>query len=564
MYAYFSSLISFCVLADGFGIIVAFAAKDVIEAAQSLRLFQFSGIVVRLSVAVLIVFILTPLFRYIYTRATKAAMADLRLRVFNHIEKLPVSYYERNHGGDFISRMTNDIQVVEDTFLEVMYAAVSVLISGILTVAAMLALNWMMAAVLIIAGCAFTMVNSIFSRILRRYSDGIQKQQGRLIENVTDILAGFSVLRIFQLGNILRGKFNAENRRLTGLNIQRIDKVALLDSINYLLNMLNFAGIFAVGSIMVAYRLTGFGTLTAMVILQTNLEDVIQQTGEIIANLQRSMAGAARVFAILDEPAESDMGAGSAPEAGPAHPDLMIEARELTFGYQPGERALDGLEMTVARGKTAAIVGPSGGGKSTIAKLLLGFYPASQGEIMIGGRPITAYSLEQLRGMIAYVPQDLYLFKGTIAENIGYGKPGASQAEIINAARIANADEFIRELPGGYHTDVGETGNKLSGGERQRIAIARAVLKDAPILLLDEATSALDLHSERLIREALDKLRKDRTFLIVAHRLSTIENADIIYVVAGGRVVESGKHHELVRLNGLYSFLYETQFRQEA
>jgi ATP-binding cassette subfamily B protein len=194
----------------------------------------------------------------------------------------------------------------------------------------------------------------------------------------------------------------------------------------------------------------------------------------------------------------------------------------------------------------------------------LGFYPLQQGNILIGGRPITAYSLEQLREMIAYVPQDSFLFQGTIAENIGYGRPGASQTEIVNAARIANADEFIRELPQGYHTEVGETGNKLSGGERQRIAIARAVLKDAPILLMDEATSALDLHSERLIREALDNLRKDRTFLIVAHRLATIENADIIYVVAEGRVVESGKHHELMMLKGLYSFLYETQFRQEA
>jgi ABC-type multidrug transport system fused ATPase/permease subunit len=247
------------------------------------------------------------------------------------------------------------------------------------------------------------------------------------------------------------------------------------------------------------------------------------------------------------------MGADAAPGDG-------IACEGLTFQYGDGSRALEGVSLRVEKGCSAALVGPSGSGKSTIIKLLMGFYPPGEGRIVVDGKALGSYRLEDLRRIISYVPQDPYLFSGTIAENIGFGRPGASRDDIMEAAKSANAHDFITALPMGYDTEVGEKGTSLSGGQRQRIAIARALLKDAPILLLDEATSALDSESERLVQDALDVLMKGRTTIAVAHRLSTIQNAGVIYVIDEGRVVETGKHEDLVKLGGVYSRLYNLQF----
>ena len=218
------------------------------------------------------------------------------------------------------------------------------------------------------------------------------------------------------------------------------------------------------------------------------------------------------------------------------------------------------MSFSLSCGQTAAFVGTSGSGKSTVLKLLLGFYPRESGYINVGGEPIDKYSLEQLRDLISYVPQDAYLFQGTIEDNIKMGNERASREEVISAAKGANAHDFIMELPEGYDTLVGERGARLSGGQRQRIAIARAIIKNAPILLLDEATSALDSKSEELVQEALKELMKNRTTIVIAHRLSTIENADIIFVLDEGKITEQGKHKELMEKGGLYNNLYEMQF----
>jgi ABC-type multidrug transport system fused ATPase/permease subunit len=246
----------------------------------------------------------------------------------------------------------------------------------------------------------------------------------------------------------------------------------------------------------------------------------------------------------------------------------VISISDLSFSYEgedeeSGEddvEVLRGVSMSAQQGQVVALVGPSGGGKSTIVKLLLGFYPVREGEVAIDGRRIEAYSLPQLRSTMAYVPQDAYLFDGTIAENIRYGKPDATRDEIVAAAQAANAHAFILEQPDGYDTPVGERGAKLSGGQRQRIAIARALIKDAPILLLDEATSALDSESEQLVQDALKVLMRGRTTVAIAHRLSTVENADRIYVIEDGALVEQGSHETLLAQDGLYSQLHELQF----
>jgi ABC-type multidrug transport system fused ATPase/permease subunit len=279
------------------------------------------------------------------------------------------------------------------------------------------------------------------------------------------------------------------------------------------------------------------------------------------------------VFELLDSPPESERYA----QAGAARlaargggAGTMIEIRDLGFCYEgegpdstAGTPNLRDIDLSVARGEVAALVGPSGAGKSTILKLLMGFYPLQQGSVLVDGQPIGHGSLVQLRDKMAYVPQDAYLFAGTIAENIRYGRPDVSEDEIVAAARAANAHDFIVAQPDGYQTMVGERGAKLSGGQRQRIAIARALLKDAPILLLDEATSALDSESEQLVQEALDALMAGRTTIAVAHRLSTIERADTIHVLDEGRIVERGRHGELRARGGLYTRLYELQFERD-
>jgi ABC-type multidrug transport system fused ATPase/permease subunit len=250
----------------------------------------------------------------------------------------------------------------------------------------------------------------------------------------------------------------------------------------------------------------------------------------------------------------------------------MIAVCDLAFSYkgEDEEGSSDDVEvlreinLKAERGQVAALVGPSGGGKSTIVKLLLGFYPVHEGEIVIDGVGIDAYPLSQLRSLMAYVPQDAYLFDGTIEENIRYGKPDATRTEIVAAAQAANAHAFILEQPDGYETPVGERGARLSGGQRQRLAIARALIKDAPILLLDEATSALDSESEQQVQDALQVLMHGRTTIAIAHRLSTVENAHTIYVIDDGRIVEQGPHDTLVEQGGLYSRLYELQFGREA
>ncbi len=309
------------------------------------------------------------------------------------------------------------------------------------------------------------------------------------------------------------------------------------------------------------------GTIAAIIQLQGNANTLFFGLGHVITGLQSSLAGAGRVLQLLTTPIEPvHRSLPKRPQGTVTAGKGMVALKDVTFAY--GEDAvikpavLRGINLSVVQGEMVALVGPSGGGKSTLVKLLLGFYPLKQGDIVIAGKAVEQYTLAELRAHIAYVPQDAHLFAGTIRENIRYGKPDATETEIIAAAKAANAHDFILQSPHGYETLVGERGAKLSGGQRQRIALARALLKDAPILLLDEATSALDSESERLVQNALNKLIQGRTTIVIAHRLSTIEHTDVIYVMDKGRVVEQGQHYDLLAKGGLYKRLYESQFRR--
>lgn len=536
-------------------IMTAFVIKDLLDAATSKNKMLLLYALDKIFIVVLVLCIFAPIFNYIFKSCVKRTMADIRLKVFRHIEELGVGYFEDVHSGDTISRMTNDVKIMEDVFSDDFYIIIHTVLSGLGSAAFMFVFDWRTALIMISLGLLSTFANSRFSKPIRAISDRIQENLALLAERLSDIINGFNVIKMFHIHDIIAGKFDEANDNIAKASMKRVHIGALQDGANFLLGWLNFGGIMLLGSLMALFGSISFGKLAANIQLLNGVTFMFLQIGSFMAQIQASLAGASRVLELLQIPTETE-GCNKVNMADYSG-SSMVELKNVVFSYEEGNRVLDGLSLKVEKGQTAALVGPSGGGKSTVIKLLMGFYPPGSGEMVICGKPLSDYTLEELRSLISYVPQDAYLFDGTIEDNIRYGRPDAGEDDIIAAAKGAFAHGFILEQPEGYNTVVGERGTRLSGGQRQRIAIARAILKNAPILLLDEATSALDSESEQEVQNALEVLMKDRTVIVVAHRLSTIENADIIYVVDEGKIIEQGTHGELKGGGGLYRKLYE-------
>lgn len=555
---YFTGLIGNAAASGSIMVILAFVMKDLIDAAVNGRTDLLIRAVILSSAAFIGLAMVVPVLSCMQNSCVKKTLAEIRCRAFRHIEGMQAQSLENTHSGDLISRLTNDIQVIEQSYADQLYMVVYTVIQGISSAVFMLMMDWRISTVLILMGIVSLVVNSRFAGPIRRISDKIQENTGVLTERLSDLLAGLGVVKMFHLEGIITHKYNKANDDVTKLFMKRTRWNSLMDGTNFLLVWLNFGGVMTAGSFMVIDGTISFGILVAIVQLLNGVVIMFLQFGNYLSQLQTSLAGANRVFEILDtapEPEKYDV-------EGVPLSKAMIEMKDVNFAYEKGKNILNNLSMKIDKGQVAALVGSSGGGKSTVVKLLLGLYPPDGGRLSIDGKPLNSYTLEQLRNMTSYVPQDAYLFDATIEENIGYGKPGASKDEIIAVAKAAYAHDFIMEQPEGYNTVVGERGTRLSGGQKQRIAIARALLKNAPILLLDEATSALDSESEQLVQEALKVLMKGRTTVAVAHRLSTIEHADVIYVIDGGEVAEQGTHDELLTNPGIYSRLYELQFKQ--
>lgn len=341
--------------------------------------------------------------------------------------------------------------------------------------------------------------------------------------------------------------------------MKRFRRMSDVQAVEWAFGFLCNIVILLVGVFMSFAGLVDFGTVVAILSLQGMVTFFLSNIGRAWGCLIDSFVLADRVFEILDQPVQPEHYRDNGIDVDSASfvNDCGIIMRDAAFSYDGREKILDGVDITVDRGKMAALVGESGGGKSTIVKLLLGFYQLNSGVIGVLGKPLSCHTPDELRKNIAYVPQDAYLFTTSIKENIRYGRLDASDEEVIEAAKRAYAHAFIMEFPDGYDTMVGERGESLSGGQRQRIAIARAFIRNAPILLLDEATSALDSESEQLVQKGIEALMGGRTTLVVAHRLSTIEKADMIYVISGGKVCEQGRHTELMEQNGVYQRLVE-------
>lgn len=553
-FSYTIGLVGSCLIDASIPIISALVLKDITDAG----VIGHRNLIVRASVllclAAFAFCVLSPLLNYSFTGSVKKVIAHIRLKVFYHIEEIKIEYFEKNHSGDIISRLINDIGVLENFYNRNIRAILSLVLTGIYSAIIMLMLNSKMAGVLIVIGIITGYVNKRYAKALRTLSNGFQQNNSTMLKYLTDLLGGFREVKMFNIGEVITKRYYETNKKTADLSIKWFKKYAVLDVSNFILMWISNGITFIAGTILVLNGVGTVGNLLAMVLMVGNITNLFRQLGNEVSRMQLSLAGGARVFELMDLPKESmcySFWDGSLSEG------KMIQIKDGIFSYNKDENVIKGLNIEVEKGKLAALVGPSGGGKSTIIKLLLGLYPIEIGRIIIDDKPIGDYTLEELRSLIAYVPQDPYLFEGTIEENIRYGRMDATYDEIMEAAKLANAHDFILKQSNGYQALVGERGGKLSGGQKQRIAIARALLKNSPILLLDEATSALDSESEWLIQEALNTLVKGRTTIAVAHRLSTIKNADIIYVIDKGKVVEQGSHEKLMMRNNFYSHLYE-------
>ncbi len=489
------------------------------------------------------------------TVAGEQAAVDLRQELFDKINRLPAERLEQLHSGELVSRLTNDVTAAKDAYGNILIQVVTTMVTAVACAIYVLTISWKLALAAFAAGLVPFFFNRWVAPRLRKVSGEVQQSLASLNAKLKDLLAGVPVIRAFRAEQRFVQEYSDANHQALHLGYRRAWLQSGVNAGNDFLGGFGMITMLVLASYFIMTRELSPGAAVATVQVMHNVLRPFQVLGDLWARLQQSLAGSDRIFALLDEAGENlpepegpiNLGNGAA-----------LRLTDVRFNYGD-KKVLSGVSLEVPKGKVIALAGPSGGGKSTLFKLLLGFHPATKGTIAVHGRDINSYSLDELRELIAFVPQDSYLYAGTVRENISYGNSEASREEVVAAAKAANAHDFIMQLPDGYDTYIGERGAQLSGGQRQRISIARAILKDAPILLLDEATSSLDSESEALVQQALNRLMQGRTTLIIAHRLSTIRSADCIHVVAGGEVVESGTHEELLQLDGIYKQLHEMQ-----
>ncbi|AJY76273.1 ABC transporter ATP-binding protein [Paenibacillus beijingensis] len=558
LFTYSLGLLGSCFITASLIIMQAFAWKDMFNAAVNLNNDLLYRSIIIFFIPVVLLVCISPFFVYLYSSAVKKVMFGIRRSLFDKILKLPSKYHDTHHSGEIYSVMTNDITLIESAYLVHIRIILYQFILIIASLFSMLLIDWKMAIPLFLVCISFAFVTSKFSKSLGSISKKIQNQKSKETQNLIDILGGIHVIRIFNLNKTIGGKYKTKNKRLTRLGIFLGHKQGQLEGITFLAGFLNHGGIYVLGAFMIMNGLTELGTLTALVSLQINVSFAFLQIGSNLSQLQISIVGINRLNELKKKTEEQQNYNYSNNLIKNNKKLIGIEFNKVTFSYKSDEEILKNLSFFVEKGSKVAFVGSSGSGKSTIAKLIMGLYPIEGGEIYVDGIPVRALLLDDLRSLIAYVPQEVILFDGTVEENIRFGNSNATNEEVITAAIAANAHNFISDLKDGYQTHIGETGRGLSGGEKQRIAIARAILKNAPILIFDEATSSLDTKTEELVQDALNKLIKDRTTLIITHRLSTIQNADRIYVMDKGAIVENGTHEELLSKNSKYKSLVQT------
>ncbi len=517
----------------------------------------------------LVAFLLKEIFtffqQYLMTDVSTRVLTDLRNKVYNKLLDFSLDFYTKEHAGNLVSRITYDTSIIQNSITEGLTTLVSqsfqvvVCLVMVFSVRAVYKIDWMLLilSMLVLPTLVYPIVR--IGKKLKKISTSTQEQMGAVTTTLFETISGIRVVKAFGMEEYERNKFAKQNHGLYRLFMKSAKREQLIGPITEYIGVVCAALVLWLGGRKVVSGELSAGAFIAFLVSLMLMVRPFNQLSRVYSIIQKALAAAERIFSILDT--EASIKDGPDAVALPILKD-RITFNNVNFGYD-SVPVLKGINFEVKKGEVIAIVGPSGCGKSTLVNLIPRFYDPTNGEVLIDGRDIKRATLDSLRGQVGIVTQETILFHDTIRANIAYGGQVASDEEIANAARIANAHDFISKLPEGYHTTVGERGHRISGGERQRIAIARAVLRNETILILDEATSQLDMESEKLVQDALEKLMKGRTVFVIAHRLSTVKFATKIIVLDKGRIIETGTHEELLRKNGLYKRLYDLQFMEE-
>lgn len=519
---------------------------------------DFAGIATILTIC-LAMFVLSGFLLYIQgwilSGVVQRSMYRLRKQVAAKIERLPLSYFDRQPRGELLSRVTNDIDNVSQTMQQTM----SQVLNSLLTVLGVLAMMFWISPML--AGITLIMipVSMVVVALIGKRSQKLFAQQwkwtGELNAHVEEAYTGHALIKVFGRKSEVEAEFARRNEELYHALSKAQFLSGIIMPIMFLIGNLNYVAIAVIGGLRVASGQMNIGDVQAFIQYSRQFTQPMTQLASMANLLQSGVASAERVFEVLDTEEQSPEATGTLPE-NPGR----VTFEGVSFSYNPETKLIENLNLVAEPGETVAIVGPTGAGKTTLVNLLMRFYELTGGRITLDGVDVSAVPRADLRSNIGMVLQETWLFGGTIRDNIAYGRPGATEEEVMAAARATYVDRFVHSLPEGYDTVIDEEGSNVSAGEKQLITIARAFLADPALLILDEATSSVDTRTELLVQKAMAKLRSGRTSFVIAHRLSTIRDADLILVMENGAIVEQGSHHELLKTKGHYYDLYQSQF----
>ena len=503
---------------------------------------------------------------YLMAYIGQRTIMDIRNKLYSHLQSLSLDYFIRQRTGQIISRLTNDVMLLQRAIVSVP----ANLIRGGLTIIGLTALlfylHWRWAIIIMAVFPLVTLPLRKFGKRLRKISRKSQEKMADIYSLLQERIMGITMIKSFCMEKTEAEKFEKENSNFFKIIMKARRVVAVQSPVMEFIATLGMVSVLAIAAYEVIRGDTTIGTFFAFIGAISTMYKPVKNFAGLNEQIQQALAASERIFRVLDTKSFV-VELPNAKVLPPLREKIVLEKVSFSYPQEGSSRendlVLENINLEVSKGEILALVGPSGGGKTTVANLIPRFYDPTKGRITVDGQDIREVTLKSLRGQMGIVTQETILFNDTVRNNIAYGDPQAPFERIEASARIANAHEFIMKLPQGYETVIGERGVKLSGGQKQRIAIARAILKDPEILIFDEATSSLDSESELLVQEALDRLMKDHTTFVIAHRLSTIRKADRIIVIDRGRIVEVGRHEELMERSGLYRRLYDLQFRED-